>query len=177
MLTMKASHLPAELELISVDDQIYVAGVDRNLIAPNDQVTWRVCPNNQMPYFYQNADAALFPNRCEAGNNNCLVEAVSCGIPSVILDDHGHEDIVNMVDGSPCVFMDHGKRFTYKLNDIPVASWVEPCVEEGLSDLMRVYREKATSDERLQLSTMTKSLTWDSTALGLVNLCSEVVKY
>jgi len=42
---------------------------------------------------------------------------------------------------------------------------------------MRVYREKATSDERLQLSTMTKSLTWDSTALGLVNLCSEVVKY
>lgn len=176
MASMSASKWKHNLELVAIGDQVYVGGVDRELIAPGDQATWRMGSNADMPNFYRNADAAIFPNRCEAGNNNCLVEAVASGVPSVILDGHGHEDVVDRVENSPCVFMEGGKNFRYKLGGEYVANWVEPCVDEGLSDLYRVYREQASKEERIRLSGMLGDLTWDKTASGLVDLCKKVVK-
>lgn len=176
MGSMSASKWKHNLELVAIGDQVYVGGVDRELIAPDDQATWRMGSNAIMPNFYRNADAAIFPNRAEAGNNNCLGEAVGCGTPSVILDGHGHEDIVDRVENSPCVFMEGGKNFRYKLGGEDVANWVEPCVEEGLSDLYRIYREHASKEERIRLSGMLDDLTWDKTASDLVDLCRKVVK-
>jgi glycosyltransferase involved in cell wall biosynthesis len=50
---------------------------------------------------YRHCDVALFPNRCEAGTNLCLMEALACGVPCIATDATGHKDITWDAD-YPC---------------------------------------------------------------------------
>ena len=151
---------------------ISILGVDRKLIDPKDQVSWMMTGNKDMPAFYQNADIAVFPNRCEAGQAMPCVESIASGIPSVIVDDHGMRDLVQFVEESPCTFLEGGKRFVYQ----EIANWTSPCPEELVSEMKRLHRESHDKLSRIHLSNLVNGLTWDSTAKGLVDLCKRVVE-
>ena len=38
----------------------------------------------------QEADVALFPNRCEGGNNLVALEAIASGVPTILSANTGH---------------------------------------------------------------------------------------
>lgn len=173
MRTMGDSKYAHNLELQS--DQagnISILGVDRKLIDPKDQVSWFMSRNMDMPAFYQNADIALFPNRCEAGQSLPCVEALASGVPSIIVDNHGMRDLVDIVEETPCTFLEGGKKFNYR----DVGTFVEPCISEVNSEIMRLYRENHGVASRMFLSDSMKPLSWDQTAKDVVAACLEVVK-
>lgn len=173
MRTMGDSKYAHNLELQS--DQagnISILGVDRKLIDPKDQVSWLMSRNMDMPAFYQNADIALFPNRCEAGQAMPACEALASGIPSVVVDGHGMRDLVDIAEESACTFLEGGKRFNYR----DVGTFTEPCLSEINSEMMRLYRENHGQANRMHLSHLMESLSWDQTAKDVVAACREVVE-
>jgi glycosyltransferase involved in cell wall biosynthesis len=60
-------------------------------------------PNWRMAEVYGGVDVALFPNRCEGGTNFVAMEAMACGVPTLISGGYGHGDLPwhVMEDGSP----------------------------------------------------------------------------
>lgn len=50
-------------------------------------------PHHTMPYYLRCADVAVFPNRCEGGTNLVAMEAMACGIPTILSDGTGHQDL------------------------------------------------------------------------------------
>lgn len=49
----------------------------------------------QIAYYMQQSDIALFPNRCEGGTNRVAMEAMACGLPVIISNNTGHQDIIH----------------------------------------------------------------------------------
>ena len=173
MRTMADSRYDHNLELQSDKaGNISILGVDRKLIDPKDQVSWLMSRNMDMPAFYQNADIALFPNRCEAGQAIPACEAMASGIPSIIVDGHGMRDLVDIVEESPCTFLEGGKTFNYR----DAGNWVEPCIDEVCSEIRRLYKENHSQENRIYLSGLMKSLSWDQTAKDVVAACRKVIE-
>jgi len=50
--------------------------------------------NADMPSIFKDMDLALFPNRCEGGTNLVAMEAMACGIPSIIAANTGQLDLI-----------------------------------------------------------------------------------
>ena len=49
-----------------------------------------------MASLLKQADLAVFPNRCEGGTNLVAMEAISCGIPTVLSTNSGHLDLMRL---------------------------------------------------------------------------------
>lgn len=65
-------------------------------------------PHHTMPYYLRCADVAVFPNRCEGGTNLVAMEALACGIPTILSDGTGHQDLAAYrLPGAP-VAPNHG---------------------------------------------------------------------
>ena len=179
LLSMKASKLMKmeDLKLIAVEDQIYIAGIDVDLIPAENQLMWRMGSNEDMANFYRAADVAIFTNRAEAGNNNCLVEAGACGVPICGNDDTGHCDIVDLLRKSDSRHKSHyksGRPWVESEADADVDGWSEPCVDQMLSNLMYVYLSKPTDAEKQKISNSLHNMQWENTAKSLYNLCMQV---
>ena len=50
----------------------------------------------QMASLLKQADIAVFPNRCEGGTNLVAMEAIACGIPTVLSANSGHLDLMRL---------------------------------------------------------------------------------
>ena len=48
----------------------------------------------EMRDLLRHADVAIFPNRCEGGNNLVAMEAIASGVPTIISANTGHKDII-----------------------------------------------------------------------------------
>ena len=55
-------------------------------------------PNTEMVKLYRQCHLGVFPNRCEAGTNMVLTEAMASGLPVVATATTGHSDVVNKDD-------------------------------------------------------------------------------
>ena len=183
--SMNLSRYKHDVEIVSDGNCAFIAGVSHNLIAKEDQVSfraygqdgkpiWESIPNRMMPNFYRAADVALFPNRCEAGQAMPAVEAVACGVPSILMDAHGMEDLVDSVQSSACTFLEAGKRMKYPTEENPLGNWIEPCVEEIVSDLHFLHKQETQKAEKQHLSHLVGDWTWERTAKELVQLCERV---
>ncbi|ABB56082.1 glycosyltransferase [Synechococcus elongatus] len=53
-------------------------------------------PNIQMPHVFREAHAAIFPNRAEGGTNLVAMEAIACGIPTLLSKNTGHLDLIHL---------------------------------------------------------------------------------
>jgi glycosyltransferase involved in cell wall biosynthesis len=103
----------------------------------------RALPNSELPALLREADAALFPNRCEGGTNLVAMEAMACGVPCVLSANTGHLDLI---DEARCYPL-RGQR--------PVADptgdregWGESSVEEIVEALERIHADRAEAKER-----------------------------
>lgn len=64
-------------------------------------------PHESMADFYRQCDVGLFPNRCEAGTNLVMSEAIACGLPVIASPMTGHKDLRRVIsywleEGSEC---------------------------------------------------------------------------
>ncbi|HLJ63489.1 MAG TPA: glycosyltransferase family 4 protein [Stellaceae bacterium] len=51
-------------------------------------------PNTGMAAILRDMDAAIFPNRCEGGTNLVAMEAMACGVPTILSANTGHLDLI-----------------------------------------------------------------------------------
>jgi tetratricopeptide (TPR) repeat protein len=73
----------------------FAAGMDLDLSALADQVIdVGQVPNAQMPAILRECDVALFPNRAEGGTNLVAMEAIACGVHTIVSANTGHFDLV-----------------------------------------------------------------------------------
>lgn len=80
--------LPASTEGLALTAWLVSQGIP----AANHVEIGRV-PHHTMPYYLRCADVAVFPNRCEGGTNLVAMEALACGIPTILSDGTGHLDV------------------------------------------------------------------------------------
>ena len=84
--------------------------------------------------------AAIFPNRCEGATNLVAMEALACGVPSILSDNTGHRDLLSL--GA-------GVRISrqYPVDDPQGCrkGWSESSIEEIVTHLEMLYsnREEA----------------------------------
>ncbi len=54
-------------------------------------------PNMMMPLILRECQAAIFPNRCEGGTNLVAMETMACGVPTVVANNTGQNDLVDLL--------------------------------------------------------------------------------
>ena len=65
-----------------------------NGIAPHQVMHFGPLPNARLPRILREADVALFPNRAEGGTNLAAMEAIACGVPTILSANTGHLDLI-----------------------------------------------------------------------------------
>ncbi len=77
----------------------YHAWTQRAGIGPRQFEYVEPRPNWRMAEVYGGVDVAVFPNRCEGGTNFVAMEAMACGVPTLVRPGFGHNDL--FADGAP----------------------------------------------------------------------------
>jgi len=114
----------------------------------------------------ESCDVALFTNRCEAGTNLMLHEALAVGVPCIVTNATGHKDLTGRID-YPCkdLNLNCGKTFVYKQGDLEVGNWHECCLDEVLSNLEAAYQQReALRASRKEISDFGMQFTWNKSA-------------
>jgi len=120
---------------------------------------------------YGRCDVAIFPNRSEAGTNLCLHENLAVGVPCIVLDAHGHEDLTGHFD-YPC--SDLTLKEYRRVADDRFGEYFEPCVDEIVSKLHYAYVKKQDLlKRRKSISEFGARFTWDKSAKCM----AEIIKY
>lgn len=119
-------------------------------------------------------DVGLFPNRCEAGTNLPLMEAMSCGLPVIATTAHGHTDVTkHLLD---CSTIRSTSRPIHR-GGMYVADWYEPDLEEAVNNLEYFYQEwhcggisHGYGDSN---RAWMKNYTWAACAQSLLEACAQ----
>ena len=61
----------------------------RNVVVPTAMA------NSQLPSLVKQADSAVFMSRCEGGTNLMAMEALACGLPTILSNNTGHRDLLD----------------------------------------------------------------------------------
>jgi glycosyltransferase involved in cell wall biosynthesis len=103
-------------------------------------------PNALMPSILREMDVALFPNRSEGGTNLVAMEAMACGIPSILSANTGHLDLI---DGQNCYALEAQRAVSGDgagVGDVP--GWGESSVEEIDDKLEQAWRDRNDARRR-----------------------------
>ena len=135
-----------------------------NGIRPDQFLDLGVVPNALLAPILREADAAIFPNRCEGGTNLVAMEAMACGVPTILSANTGHLDLLR--DGAALALTDQ--------RPIPSApGWRESSIEEILAALETLYTDRAKAR---QVGTagarLLSGLTWAKTAAEMKRIIS-----
>ena len=118
-------------------------------------------PHHTLPYYLRCADVALFPNRCEGGTNLVAMEAMACGIPTILSNGTGHLDIAGYrINGRP-VAPAHGYGGT--------EGWVECEPEELALGLRYLLGETSLPVPSWRHGLTMAELTWERTATQILD--------
>ncbi|MCA3344611.1 MAG: glycosyltransferase family 4 protein [Roseomonas sp.] len=143
-----------------------VAWVAANGIRAEQFLDLGVVPNALVPAVLREADAALFPNRCEGGTNLVAMEAMACGVPTILSANSGHLDLLQ--DGAALALTDQ--------RPIPsVSGWRESSIEEILAALETLYTDRAKAREiGAAGAKLLAGLTWAKTAAEMKHIISKL---
>lgn len=119
-------------------------------------------------------DVGLFPNRCEAGTNLPLMEAMSCGLPVIATNTHGHKDVTRHFDPPSII---HSVLTPIHRGGMHVADWYEPDLEEVVNKLEWFYAAwlrggDILSDIGDSNREWMKNYTWSACAQSLLEACT-----
>jgi len=130
-----------------------------NGINPDQFLNLGPVPNASMPPILREMDAALFPNRCEGGTNLVAMEAMACGVPTILSANSGHLDLLR--DGTALALTDQ--------RPIPSApGWRESNVEEIVAALETIYTDRTRAAALGAAGAkLLSSLTWTKTAVEM----------
>jgi glycosyltransferase involved in cell wall biosynthesis len=103
-------------------------------------------PNAHMPQILREMDVALFPNRSEGGTNLVAMEAMACGVPTILSANTGHLDLI---DGGNCYALEAQQSVAGEGAGVgAVAGWGESSVEEIDEKLERAWRDRNEARRR-----------------------------
>lgn len=123
-----------------------------------------VIGNSTIPEILREADAAVFPNRCEGGTNLAAMECMASGIPCIVSMNTGHLDIATADNCFPLIRQvpvvdPHGLR----------QGWGESDVEEIVERLEEIYTDRAEATTRAERAVAAMRLmNWDNQVGKLV---------
>lgn len=102
--------------------------------------------NALMPTILREMDVALFPNRAEGGTNLVAMEAMACGVPTILSANTGHLDLI---DGGNCYALETQTAVGGDGGPVrDVAGWGESSVEEIDDMLERAFRDRPEARRR-----------------------------
>lgn len=133
-------------------------------IADGAHIDFGVVGNSALPELLREADAAVFPNRCEGGTNLAAMECMASGIPCVMSMNTGHLDIAAADNCFPLT------------RQTPLADpqarrlgWGESDVEEIVERLEEIYTDRAEATARAnQAVAAMRLMSWDNQVKKLV---------
>ena len=101
-------------------------------------------PHRETQNLMREADVALFPNRCEGGTNLVAMEAMACGIPTIISRNTGHLDIIH---NGACLPIESQRAVPSPGPLFDTDGWGESSVEEIVEHLEFVYQNRDSAAE------------------------------
>jgi glycosyltransferase involved in cell wall biosynthesis len=115
-------------------------------------------PNMLMGSVLREADAAIFPNRCEPGTNLVAMEAMASGVPTILSANTGHLDLID----DSCVY---ALRDQGRVRDVPLhrstEGWGETSIDELVEALERLYANRAEAAARaLKAANWMRDFSW-----------------
>ena len=111
--------------------------VAANGIDPKKVVELPRTPNPQMPEILREMDCALAPSRAEACTNLLVKEAMACGIPTIVSDNTGVQDLIGVDNCVALTRQQPVRAFEASGTD----GWGESDVEEIVAALERLYTD------------------------------------
>ncbi|MGV3552612.1 glycosyltransferase family 4 protein [Rhizobium sp.] len=115
-------------------------------LADNQFLDLGTVANALMPPILREMDVALFPNRSEGGTNLVAMEAMACGIPTILSANTGHLDLI---DGRNCYALESQGVVGGDGGPVgDVAGWGESSVEEIDDMLERAFRDRVDAQRR-----------------------------
>ena len=98
---------------------------------------------HQIAGILADCDAAVFPNRCEGATNLVAMEAMACGVPTILSANTGHMDLLV---GDVCLTLDHQQPVPDR-NGSRVG-WGESSVDELVERLEVLYTDRSGARAR-----------------------------
>jgi glycosyltransferase involved in cell wall biosynthesis len=126
-------------------------------------------PNAITPLALREADVALFPNRAEGGTNLVAMEAMACGVPTILSANTGHLDLIGAEN---CYALERQGRIDgvgAGIGDTP--GWGESDLNDIVDALDAAYLNRSDARRRGQRGAETmERLTWAETARRMKTL-------
>lgn len=107
------------------------AWVERAGIKPHQFEYVEPRANWRMAEVYAGCDVAVFPNRCEGGTNFPLMEAMACGVPTIVRLAYGQDDLADDAVQFGYVAMLDGPELVAGILD---EAYYGPKIGDGLGD-------------------------------------------
>ncbi len=127
---------------------------------PNDSfIALPETPNIYMAPVMRETDVALFPNRGEGGTNLVAMEALSCGIPTILAANSGQLDFA---DPKFCFPLKKQANVEATPNMPGVEGWGESSIDETVETLEEIYGNPSQAQQRAnQAAKHMQNFTWE----------------
>lgn len=136
----------SELTPIGLDAEGRVDGAAwaaANGLAEDQFIDVGSVPNHLMARVLRETDVALFPNRCEGGTNLVAMECMASGIPTIVSDNTGHQDLV--ATGAPYTL---NRQRPVAMPGFGTDGWGESDVDEIVETLEQAWGDREETPRR-----------------------------
>ena len=128
--------------------------------------------NEAMASWLGDVDAAVFVSRAEGGTNLAAMEALACGVPTVLSANTGHRDLIASV---PCVALDRQSAISAGPAVAGTTGWGETDPMDVVESLEQLYarREEARAMGRDAAVAMASTWSWPRRIDGMLSALAE----
>jgi tetratricopeptide (TPR) repeat protein/glycosyltransferase involved in cell wall biosynthesis len=117
-----------------------------NGVAPDAILDLGVQPQAVIAQVLREMDVAVFPNRCEGGTNLVAMEAMACGVPTILSANTGH---LNLIGHNTCFPLRHQAPVSVSPKAFRgTLLWGESDPDEVVAMLETVYDDRAEAARR-----------------------------
>ena len=125
--------------------------------------------HGELGQLIRQCDVAIFPNRAEGGTNLAAMEAMACGVPTILSANTGHLDLIGPDN---CLALQAQGPVALDISGFHTDGWGEPDVEEMVETLEHVYRNRDAMAERGRAGAQSmEPLDWDQQVPALLSAC------
>jgi glycosyltransferase involved in cell wall biosynthesis len=114
-----------------------------NGLRPDQFIDLGRIANAHMGAVLRQMDCALFPNRCEGGTNLVAMEAMACGVPTIVSANSGHLDLIATGGAFPL-----RRQGLCRHGDWDTQGWGESDIDEMVENLEQIWRHRADAAVR-----------------------------
>jgi glycosyltransferase involved in cell wall biosynthesis len=147
------------LQFAEGDKFDWPAAIEAIGLGERDVMIFRTIPHRELASVMREADVALFPNRAEGGTNLVAMEAMACGVPTILSANTGHLDIIQ--EGA-CYPLRHQRPVVMNERGFGTDGWGESDVDEIVEALEQIYQDReAARQVGLRGAEFMASFDWD----------------